>query len=383
MLTENFSPSLLSYFLFLLRAALWGQVPSLSKIDESDWKKIVKIGKDQTVIGLLADVVASLPAELRPSLSVVQQIVSLVLSIERQNYRMEQMLGELLSEFHQIGIYPILMKGQSVGRRYLHPEHRVCGDIDLLFTSAKDLQRANEWALQHAEWTDDFYEKHLAYRWKGVVVEHHAHLSSLASGHYDKRWKDIVATELANTNELPQIDIGGTSVYELPPTLYAFFLLIHKCEHVMEDGLGVRQVCDWTMFLQAEAPHIDAKKFQEWLDILDLRPLANAFGQIIVDDLGMEESCLPFPLVRNHKYYQLLLTTIFEGGNFGKNLYPYKGKVGKLHDMWRTFWIKMPRYARLYQLWSREARARYSNMFRRGIRRLYSHFSKKLTFQIL
>ncbi len=358
-----------SNLFFLLRTAFWTKSSCLPTMNEEEWQEILKISKEQTVIGNLADAITTLPIELRPPAKVMQQLVPLVLHIERQHYRMEQTLVDLFKALNQINVRPILMKGQSVGRRYPHPEHRICGDIDLLFKSDEDLKRANEWARQHAEWTDDFYEKHLAFRWKGVVVEHHAHLSSLASRRYDHCWKEIVAAELS-TGTLPEIHFGEVTTYELPSTLYAFFLLLHKCEHVMEDGLGLRQVCDWAIFLQSESSRIDREKFQKWLDLLELRPLANAFGQIVVDDIGMSEECLPFPLVRNQKHYQLLLKDIFKGGNFGKKRYPYKGRVGKLYDMWRTLWVKLPRYTHLYQLWPREARARYSSMFRRGIKRL-------------
>lgn len=149
------------------------------------------------------------------------------------------------------------------------------------------------------------------------------------------------------------------------------FLLIHMSYHVLEDGLGLRQVVDWTMFINEYHDDIDKVKFNEWLKELDLTILANSFAVICVDYLGLKEYMLPFKLVRNTNLDKLLLDEIFSGGNFGCKHYQYKGKVSKVEDMWRTLWIKMPRYAHFYKFWHKEAFACYRDMAFRGFRRIY------------
>ena len=201
---------------------------------------------------------------------------------------------------------------------------------------------------------------------------HACQLCDFSNARFTAMLDEIVSRELSGdlSSVCPRRDIDGITVCELPPTLYAFFLLCHKATHVIEDGLGLRQVCDWAVFLSAEHERIDRNKFASWTSGLRLWPLAHAFGRICVDDLRLPESCLPFRLVRETGNYELLRRQILSGGNFGRLFYRYKGHVGKKEDMLRTMCVKMPRYASLYRLWPDEARWCYWAMLKRGVRRL-------------
>lgn len=352
--------------LTLLRMALWGEPLPLP--GATDWAAVAAEARRQTVAGLVADAAGMLPADKRPPADVRLRLIAEVRRTELAYRRSADALGEILKGLNDKGVRPFLVKGLSVAERYREPCHRAVGDIDLVFADAAGLAKANAWARECGSGLDGFYAKHLAYIYKGVPVEHHGLLCSFASRRYTRRLREIAVRQLAE-GKLPPSAFGGAD--ELPATFYAFYLLCHMAAHALEDGLGLRQVCDWAVFLRSEAGHIDGCKFAEWAAALGLGRMAEAFGRICADDLGLDERCLPFALRRNDdKGYRLLLGQIWAGGNFGRQFYPYKGRVGKREDMLRTLLTKLPRYALMLRLWPGEAVCSYRALIVRGARRL-------------
>lgn len=369
----------------LLRMALWGtdgaaaghgdataMAPHSAAADTTDWPALLRQAERQTVLGLVADAVGMLPEAQRPPLALRMKLIAMVRRTE-QAYRFQAAtLDEMATALAALGVRPVLMKGLSVAARYPVPEHRAVGDIDLFFTSSADLARANDWARTHGTDIENFYAKHLTFKYKGVPVENHSRLCDFRSKRYNLRCAKIFAAPPRGFFcDAPEIFSRRPAVFELPPTQYAFFLLCHKAEHIIEDGLGLRHVCDWAVFLDRESGNIDREQFWQWVCALDMQRMAHAFGRICVDHLGLSEAKLPFTLRRDDDTsYRLLLDQIMSGGNFGKQFYKYKGRVSKLEDMWRTLWIKLPRYARVLRLWPREALNCYAALLVRGCRRL-------------
>lgn len=342
----------------LLRLALWGEPVALPPA--IDWARVVREAEHQTVAGLLADAVGLLPDEERPPRDIRLRLAATAMRCERMHAQAERVLGRLAAE---VGVRLVVMKGLSVGSRYREPRHRATGDIDLFYLSDADRQRADAWAKAHASELDVDNPMHLGFVYEGMHVESHAALREFSYPPYERAFRRIVKE--ARGAAWPRRDISGCEVGELPPTLYALFLLCHKADHLMGVGLGLRQVCDWAVFLRAERGNIDAERFQHWLAALGLERLAEAFGRVCVEGLGLPEASLPFTLRRDDDAgLQTVLAVMREGGNFGKTY--YSGSPSFI----RQGLIKMRHYARLRHLWPREATARYFTMVRNGLRRI-------------
>lgn len=353
----------------IIRRGIWGDDEYC--LDDIDWKLLFKMAKEQSVAGFFFEGLCKLPEGTGPHDSdFVMRVASIAQCIKRANLSLNKVVEEIYTKYRELGCEPIIIKGQSVGTRYKTSDLRQCGDIDLYIHDQKQLKKVNEWGASVDGKYDDFYNKHRSFHWHNSIIENHSQLASLAFTKYRYRLNAIVKSELLNCEQLPKRYIGECVVTELPVTLYAMFLLIHMAYHVLEDGLGLRQIIDWTMFINEHHEEIDKVKFNEWLNELDLVILANSFATICVDNLGLNEYMLPFKLVRNEKLDRLLLEEIFNGGNFGCKHYVYKGKVSKIEDMWRTLWIKMLRYAHFYKFWPKEALACYKDMLSRGFHRI-------------
>ena len=70
-------------FFSLLRAGLWDLDVDTSLFEEPiDWQTILEMGRKQTVLGVLADGIAKLPSESRPSKKDTQWLQSQIFKIK-------------------------------------------------------------------------------------------------------------------------------------------------------------------------------------------------------------------------------------------------------------------------------------------------------------
>ena len=87
---------------------------------------------------------------------------------------------------------------------------------------------------------------------------------------------------VTNWNTFPESEIL------LPPVQWnAMFLTYHACAHFLSEGLRLKQIIDWAMFLKKEQNNIDWKAFYEYCDRFHFRRFADAMTAISVEYLGV------------------------------------------------------------------------------------------------
>lgn len=135
-------------FLALLRSGLWDTPADATLFDGStDWNAIFTHASRQTVMGLVAAGVASLPAALRPPAPVADRLRGIITASIRSHALLNRTLAEAVMLLLRNDIRPVLLKGQGVAANYAEPTLRMCGDIDL-YVGQKDYARACELAHQ-------------------------------------------------------------------------------------------------------------------------------------------------------------------------------------------------------------------------------------------
>lgn len=74
----------------------------------------------------------------------------------------------------------------------------------------------------------------------------------------------------------------------LPPVQWnAMFLTYHGCAHFLSEGLRLKQILDWAMFLKKEQNNVDWKAFYEYCDRYHFRRFADAMTAISAEYLGV------------------------------------------------------------------------------------------------
>ena len=372
-------------FLELLRAGLWA-VASDSEIfnpDSTDWRAILRIAKEQTMLAVVADGIETLPKELWPPKEVMMKLAMMRLKIEQTHALLNSTIAQIVQALDAQGVPSVLLKGQGIAQNYLRPESRTCGDIDL-YTGHDGYQKAFEIIeslhegrahKEAAEW-----EHHMHTDLNGVEVEIHRKASFLEGKRIDdnfQEWTRRTLDEQFGTDGLEVWNNAGTHVALAPVTYNVFFILHHAVRHMTTEGVGFRQICDWTMLLHKCHAQVDVEQLGRKLKELHMETIWKEFGRLVVNFLGLPASELPLAPVdlRPTRTTYKLLQHIFISGNFGH--FDANGcdrsKAPYLVKKWRSFTFQSRRLMKLFGLFPGYSLAYMWHWFTGGVVRFVTH----------
>lgn len=308
-------------FFALIRSGLWGGKAASSPFDGgADWEALLRLASMQSLTGIFADGAGTLPRELMPPAETARRLFVTVESIRRANRRLDAVLAELEAGLRREGIEGILLKGQGVARAYLHPELRMCGDIDLYPGKGDAYLRCCEIvrSLGESEGREDESEKHFHFNRRGCSIEIHSHVMLAADPFVNRRLQRWTDEMLDDPSKLRHVEINGVEV-NLPPVDFdAVFILQHIANHLLKGGIGLRQLCDWSRYLHVHAAEIDRARLGNNLRTLRLMNCWQLFGWLAVNRLGLPEAEMPFYSPRHEKRALRCLRIILRKGNFGQ-----------------------------------------------------------------
>ena len=318
----------LQQFFELVRSGLWGRTPDAALFGGgADWNALLRMASMQSLTGIFADGASAIPKELMPPAEIARKLFVTVESVRRANLALDSVLAELEARLRAEGIEGILLKGQGVARAYLHPERRMCGDIDLY--TGRDYERSCEIvrSLGEQQGQEHESEKHFEFMRKGCTIEIHKYTalepSPLANRRL-QRWSDELMS-----GELRQIEIDGVRI-NLPPVAFdSVFLLLHISSHLLKGGIGLRQLCDWCRYLHVHAAEINRARLGRDLRTLKLMNCWQLFGWLAVKRLGLPEQEMPFYSPAHEKRALHCLDIILRKGNFGR----YDKKIRRRLDI--------------------------------------------------
>ena len=349
-------------FLELMRAGLWGVAadPDNFKPDSTDWRAVLRIAKEQTMMVVVTDGIETLPKELWPPKEVMMKLAMMRVKTSQAHQLLNSTIAQIVAALEAEGVHSVLLKGQGIAQNYRHPESRTCGDIDLYtglggYTRAYEIIEALHEGRPHKEAAECTH--HLHTDLNGVEVEIHRQTSFLHGKRMDanfQEWSKQSLDELFGSEALEMWDNGGTAVALAPATYNAFFILHHAVRHMTTEGVGFRQICDWVMLLHRCHSQVEVQLLSRKLKELRMESIWAEFGRLAVNYLGLPADELPLapanlaPTRRTHK----LLQHIFISGNFGR--FDANGRdhsqVPYLVRKWRSFTFQSKRLVKLFRL---------------------------------
>lgn len=358
----------------LLKSALWQDGQSAKAMTDVDWRELYELAKEQCLVGVMADAFkyftgATIGGEEK------LRWLAYVIQLERRNQRMNALIGRLFDDYQRHGLTPVLLKGQAFAANYPYPLHRQCGDIDVYFKRREDCRVAVEWAsridtaaAESAENGRDY--KHFAFSLAGDVVELHYFMCVFGNRRLQQRLQTIIDKEFADDAPC-YVEIGGERIETVPSTLSVLHQLMHISHHLLEAGIGLRQICDLALFLDEHDGEIDRSRLNGYLKDLELTEVAQSLGCIMVHQLGLRAEKLPFGM--SDRYAHFILNEIFEGGNFGKKKTEYRNGANVFLRKLQSIFYFYKR-CRLYKsLLPSEAKSYFINKIKLNVRLLTKH----------
>lgn len=342
-------------FLELLKSGLWG-TPANTSVFQSDidWKTIIRIAQEQTVQVIIADGIETLPQEMWPPKDIMLKLMMIRIKTQQMHNLLNATLNQITEVLNAENIPSVLLKGQGVAQNYRKPESRMCGDIDLYigrenFTKACKIIRGLN---QNEQTYTPESNQHIQLELNGVVIEVHKIASAInqrsKARDFEKWTNDATIRNLGTYYENQ-----GTRINLPENTFNAFFILYHAVRHMFSEGVGFRQICDWSMFLYKNHQSIKAEELEKRLREYRLTAIWKEFSIFAHKIIGIPKEYIPlYPGKDESQTTEELTKHIFISGNFGRFDTDRRNPNEKnyIKRKWRSFRYQSSRLFKLFNL---------------------------------
>lgn len=333
-------------------------ISMINTINEKEWLYIKELSIRQGVSAIIIDGINRL-LEIYGSDAINSTIPkgwwqsfiiewsSIVFITESKNRQQEIIMNELGTLWTEQGCKVLVMKGLANGLNYPKPNHRSPGDIDCFLFD--DYERGNQIAREAGADVDESWYKHSEISYKGEIFENHRFFLPVRDGKESKE----LDRELRKSLDSGMLKNYPGSVCFVPPTQFcAMFLTAHACGHFLYEGLRLKQVLDWAMFIHHEQNNINWSSFYDFCNRYHFRKFVDAMNEICCNLLGIEISNKL--VVTKSVYSKRIVDSILydndyvysEGGNKWKvrfhlirNIFHYKWKFEEIYD--QNVWLRL------------------------------------------
>ena len=346
-------------FLSLIVSGMYGVPADKNLLADCDWQEIIKTAREQAVTGLLVDGMETLPEGMLPEKTIRQQLVSSVLMIEKANRNTTKTLCAFSKLLNSEGFRHFIVKGQVIAAEYVNPLHREPGDIDIWIPDAEEAEKAFRWAGNNfrCRWMPG--EKETSFTWNGALIELHRRMADMQYRSYQKNLQDILSHGSSNPRT---VSLYGMDILTLPDEIMLVYLLVHAEYHILNEGLGLRQLCDIAIFIKKHFTAEDS--IQDKLDRCGISQISAAIGHILHKDLGLDKNLIPFRI--SSKGAEIIREDIWAGGNFGKKRYGHVSNYNFIHRKLTMLPVHCRQYLRYRELLPNEAWANLISKFGRA-----------------
>ena len=337
------------------------EVPSSLK--GADWRVLYAMARKQCLVGVLFDGIKRLPADVGMDKGLLFQWMAQNQTLRKANARLDKAAVEVAEWFGRKGFRTCVLKGQGNALLYPPGMERTPGDIDLwvdggdrkVVSFVRSLSPDEKVCYHHIGFPE----------YNGVEVEVHFRPSFLfcfrhnrcLQGYYER----VMDEQFAH-----RVKLGEQGDVAVPKAEFnLIFQLTHIFTHLMNEGIGLRQLLDYFFLLKntnfigntdgdgfllntdftdntdriggnadgdgfllntdltdntdrivGNADGVDRRLLQDELRRLGLWEFAGAVMYIMKEVFGLEDNRLIAPL--DVKRGRLVLKEVLEAGNFGQ-----------------------------------------------------------------
>ena len=322
----------------LLRLAIG--TASAGAIDASgvSWQSVYALARKQGVLAIAFDGLTKLFAqdkEFAKSFpqSLKLQWINAVFNIEQRYERQREVCAELAEKWAEQGVKTLCLKGMAFSTYYPVPNHRECGDFDCYLYD--DYAKGNAIAKSLGVKVDESMYKHSEMVYRKVMIENHRFIVAVRGG---KKMKQLHATldDLAR-NEV-RTPIFDTKIEMPSPMFNALFLNHHALTHFLSEGIRLRHILDWAMFIKKEQDNFDWQRFYSLCEEFEMRAFVDCLTALAIEVCGVE--------ITNHKiaiqspYAEQVIDSVLNDDNavFSQNVGAWRKRFMLIRNLFASRW---------------------------------------------
>ena len=303
-------------FFDFLRFCIGSDSEIPSSLKEADWKELYAIAQKQCLVGVLFDGIKKLPAEhVEMEKELLLRWMAESQMLEKANVRLNDAAIQVSEWFRKKGFRTCILKGQGNALMYPNPYSRTPGDIDIwveggdkqVIYFVRSISPHEKTCYHHIEFPS----------YKGVEVEVHYRPSFLLC-FYNNRKLQKYYERVKEEQFSHRVMLGEQGEIAIPTAEFnLIFQLTHIYAHLMNEGIGLRQLLDYYYVLISDDLSLIRDRVQKELKELGLWKFAGGIMYIMQEVFGMPASHLIVP--PNEKYGRFVLNEVLEAGNFGRH----------------------------------------------------------------
>ena len=234
----------LKFFFDFLRFCISSAKDIPDSLKEADWKELYAIAKKQCLVGVLFDGIKKLPAEyVGMKKELLLQWMAESQMLEKANVRLNDAAIHVSEWFRKKGFRTCILKGQGNALMYPNPYSRTSGDIDIwveggdkrLIFFVRSISPHEKACYHHIEFPS----------YKGVEVEVHYRPSFLLCFWHNRKLQKYYE-RVKEKQFSHRVMLGEQGEIAIPTAEFnLIFQLTHIFSHLMNEGIGLRQLLDY------------------------------------------------------------------------------------------------------------------------------------------
>ncbi len=231
-------------FFDFLRFSIGPKSEIPSSLKEVDWKELYAIAKKQCLVGVLFDGIKKLPAEyVGMKKELLLQWMAESQMLEKADVRLNDAAIQVSEWFRKKGFRTCILKGQGNALMYPNPYSRTPGDIDIwveggdkrVISFVRSISPHEKACYHHIEFPS----------YKGVEVEVHYRPSFLLCFWHNRKLQKYYE-RVKEEQFSHRVMLGEQGEIAIPTAEFnLIFQLTHIYAHLMNEGIGLRQLLDY------------------------------------------------------------------------------------------------------------------------------------------
>ena len=219
-----------------------------SSLKGADWRVLYAMARKQCLVGVLFDGIKRLPADVGMDKELLFQWMAQNQTLRKANARLDKAAVEVAEWFGRKGFRTCVLKGQGNALLYPPGMERTPGDIDLwvdggdrkVVSFVRSLSPDEKVCYHHIGFPE----------YNGVEVEVHFRPSFLFCFRHNRRLQGYYE-RMMDEQFAHKVKLGGQGEVAVPKAEFnLIFQLTHIFTHLMNEGIGLRQLLDYFFLLK-------------------------------------------------------------------------------------------------------------------------------------
>lgn len=225
--------------------------------------------------------------------------------------------GELDRIMTENNIPYAVIKGIASAYYYPDSNMRDMGDVDFLvkeedFEKTEALVQKLGYKYDHGESGD----VHVAYERPGLsILEIHRSVNGIPKNAKGALIKNEIEKAVPTSR---RIEFASASCNIVSEYLHGLIMLLHMVSHMTKEGIGLRHLCDWAVFVNSFTDERFREIFEAKLKSFGLWKFCCIITKTCMEYLKIDEKDFVYEVEIESGLTEAVLDDILGGGNFGK-----------------------------------------------------------------